>query len=171
MFTNLTSIHLLLIIIGIIILIWLLNWFIIRRKNKQLTHQTNKIKQNNQLDFMIEKTSESINMGNSLNSTTQSQNSPFILYYFYLPTCPHCINFYPSWNELCDRISSIPGLTTIAIDSSKSENENLSFYYNVSNFPTIILVTPDKNIEYPGNLPRTVENIYTFVLSNIGHYQ
>lgn len=171
MFGNLTRTHLLFIIICIIIFIWLINWLINRKKNKQHTIQTDKSKENNQLDFSSDNAIDYTNTKNLTNPVIQQENTPFVLYYFYHPTCPYCINFHSTWNELYSRISNVSGLTTIAIDSSRPENENLSFYYNVSSFPTIILVTPDKNIEYPGNLPRTVENISTFVMSNINNYQ
>ena len=45
------------------------------------------------------------------------------------------------------------------------KNENLAFYYNISAYPTIILVTPNRNIEYSGD--RTVEDLQQFVIKHI----
>ncbi len=75
---------------------------------------------------------------------------------------------FPVWNDVADKLKGIDGISVEAIDATKSENENLAFYYNIQKYPTVILVTPDKNIEYSGN--RTSSDLYRFVVSNIASY-
>ena len=92
------------------------------------------------------------------------QDLPFILYYFYNPNCPHCKRFTPAWNELSDGLQGNDKVAPRAVDSTNPENENLVFYYNITRFPTIILITPNKNIEYVGN--RSVDDLQKFLSEN-----
>lgn len=92
-------------------------------------------------------------------------NKSYILYYFYNPGCHFCKTFNPSWSELVERLKGYRDLETRAVDVTKPENENLAFYYNISKYPTIILVTPEKNIEYNGT--RSTNDLHNFVLSNV----
>lgn len=97
--------------------------------------------------------------------TSDSQNTPFTLYNFYSPKCPACRNFANNWDRSVDGLKKLGGLSIHAKDVTKPENENLAFYYNVTRLPTVILVTPDKNIEYNGD--RSVEDLQNFVVSNM----
>jgi thiol-disulfide isomerase/thioredoxin len=104
---------------------------------------------------------------NSILSHQSSSKTPYILYYFYSVHCPACTNFVPIWNQVVEKLGKIKNLTTRPVDVSRPENENLAFYYNVTYTPTIILVTPNKTLEYSGN--RTVSDIYNFVMNNISN--
>lgn len=97
-----------------------------------------------------------------------SEMTPFTLYYFHDPKCGGCRKFTPIWNEISARLKSVPGISLRMIDNSKLENETLSFYYNIIRTPTIILVTPDKSIEYNGT--RTADNIHQFIITNVQQY-
>jgi len=74
----------------------------------------------------------------------------------------------PDWNKLANNFEDIPDLSLKPIDTSLPENGDLTFYYNIKAFPTLILVTPDRHIEYDGN--RTVPDINNFVRGVISEY-
>lgn len=97
-------------------------------------------------------------------------NKPFTLYYFYNPNCPHCQTFNPAWKTVVNQLKNIKDLSIREINSldKNPENENLSFYYNITGYPTIILVTPDKNMEYTG--ARKADDLYKYVIDNIREY-
>jgi len=104
---------------------------------------------------LMSKSSKSTSTNSSNHSSILSHQSssktPYILYYFYSVHCPACTNFIPIWNDLVEKLGKVKNLTTRPVDVSKPENENLAFYYNISYTPTIILVTPNKTLEYSGN--------------------
>lgn len=163
MIENLTWRHILLLVIAIIILIWLINWLTSCKKKSKNVHSPHKTS-----DMRQHKISDSPK-GMPI-STEPQQQTLFILYYFYNPNCPHCVNFNPVWNQIYQKFKNIKSLSMRAINATKTENDNLTFYYNVTAFPTIILVTPDRNIEY-SNRPRTAQELEKFVMSNIKSYQ
>lgn len=151
-------------IIAIILLILLVIWAIyrlFRGNTPKPLYQPNAVPLN-QLNSQNNQTS---NFSNPIES---QDTTPFILYYFYSPGCPHCDNFSPAWEEVFSRLKNVKNLTIRKVDTSKPENENLAFYYNITGSPTVILVTPDKNIEYFGN--RSAEDVYQFVTSNLAQY-
>lgn len=98
-----------------------------------------------------------------------SDNKLHTLYHFYSPSCPHCINFSPAWDQATEKLAKIPNLSVKKIDGTKPENDNLTFYYDIKGYPTVILATPTKNIEYSGN--RTSDDIYQFVIENLDQRQ
>lgn len=168
MICNLPVSQILLIVLAIIILISIITWFVNKRKQeKQYPLQPIIQKPQPLTPSMqpINNNTPPLSPIQPLVGQQQHSESPYILYYFYSPHCPHCQSFNPIWKKTVDVIKQIKGLTVREIDGTKRENEDLSFYYNVERYPTLILVTPDKNIEYNGN--RTVEDIYNFVTRNI----
>lgn len=96
--------------------------------------------------------------------TAISQNET-ILYYFYSPHCGYCKMFKPVWDKVSKDITHGHGVRTIAIDATDPANNDIAFYYNINAYPTIILVTPNKNYEYTGN--RSYEDIERFVSNAI----
>lgn len=97
-----------------------------------------------------------------------SQDPVFILYYFYSPSCGACHKFSPTWNEVSDKFSNVNGLVMQPVDATKSENEALTFYYNIRAFPTIIFAMPDQHMEYKGN--RSPQDLHQFVVDNVSRY-
>lgn len=93
---------------------------------------------------------------------------PFTLYNFYSPRCMYSVEFMPVWNSVAKNLSGISSLSVRAVDATLPKNEDLAFYYNISAYPTIILVTPNRNIEYSGN--RAVEDLQQFVVKHINEY-
>ena len=57
---------------------------------------------------------------------------------------------------------------TREIDGSLNSNANLMFYYNVTKYPTVILVMPKRNVEYVGD--RSGQNLYQFVERSISDH-
>ena len=186
MFCNLTGKQLLLIILAIIIMLWFINWLMNRGKGVKLSPQqmaaaatAAAIRQQQQHMAAGQQMTAQQQMAAQqmlaqqqpgvLGFDDQSkQEAPFILYYFHDPNCGACKNFSPVWNEVASKLTGINNLSIRTIHSTKPENENLSFYYNITGTPTVILVTPDRNIEYTGN--RTADDLYNFVINNLKEY-
>jgi len=75
--------------------------------------------------------------------------------------CGFCRQFGPVWQQLQAELHDQLNLEFKTINATDPANERLAFYYNVNRYPTIILVTPDRNIEYVGN--RTVADLKDFL--------
>lgn len=97
-------------------------------------------------------------------SSIPPKKPPHILYYFFHPTCGYCRSFAPEWANLKRALGNSNQISLVDIDGSLEQNENLAFYYNVTGYPTIILVGPNKNVEYKGN--RTAADIRNFIMAN-----
>ena len=161
MIRNLTTKQILIAVVVIIIVLWLLaRIFGIGKRKPQMPIQ--QVAQPPMLQPVQRVTSP---VGSEM---PQQQTNPFVLYYFSAPGCGACTNFDPTWDQLVKRLGGVNGLSAQKIDVTKQENENLSFYYSITQTPTIILVTPDRNIEYNGD--RNVDELYRFVLGNINQY-
>lgn len=160
MIGDLNGKHILLIIIGIIVLLWLIYWFMNRTKPTvtplQPSHPLAPINNNSTGPATI---STDHNNG---------QDAPFKLYYFYNPNCGACKRFEPTWRQIASKFNAIPGISAKSIDITNPDNESLSFYYNITRTPTIILVTPTKNAEFSGD--RTIDNISNFVVSHVSEF-
>jgi thiol-disulfide isomerase/thioredoxin len=189
MIKNLTGQHILLIIIVIIIILWFISW-LISRSSKSITttaaqdmlnqyqqaHQNQNsqiVGQTHPVNTQLNKIPNTVIAGPEVphqhqqQQQQQQQETPFVLYYFYSPTCGYCKQFLPSWNTVVNKLKGLNEITPKTIDATKPENENLAFYYNITGYPTVILTTPDRDIEYTGN--RTPDDLYKFVLSNINN--
>ena len=70
--------------------------------------------------------------------------------------CGHCIGFKETWNKLKDENKNINFVT---YDAEKNKNEIKK--YKIEGFPTLVLLTDDKAIEYVG--PRNKDAIEEFV--------
>ena len=87
---------------------------------------------------------------------------------FYADWCPHCTSFKPVWEEVQTSTSSNKMLA-IDVGDKSSESSQLMEEYNVSGFPTVILVEntdSGKKIEvYEGNRDKT--SLETYVNQNL----
>ena len=170
MFCNLNGKQLLLIILAIIILIWFVTWLMNRNKStattqQQLANPQRGLARNNQQNTTAQQPI------NAILSDQANRDAPFILYYFFNPNCGACKKFEPVWQQIVAEFKGVPGIATRAVDitdMTKPENESLSFYYNITQTPTIILATPTKHVEYSGN--RSSEDITNFILTNLTDY-
>lgn len=84
------------------------------------------------------------------------------LEYFYMPSCPHCKDFNPIWDDVCSKVSQ----EDIAVRTQKhnlmGDGEELGKKYNVNAAPTILLISETGQVkEYQG--PRDVNAIVAFV--------
>ena len=170
MIGNLTGKQILMIIVGVIVLLWLIQWL---TSPKRRVVQTQTIKSPQQVPSpqqvqQLQSPQPRQPVTTTVGLETAQPDTPFVLYNFYSPNCGHCKNFTPAWNEVADKLKGITGISVRAIDASKPENENLAFYYNITGYPTVILVTPDKNIEYSGD--RSANDLHQFVVTNINQY-
>lgn len=154
MISNISTWQFILIIIVIILLGWLL-YKLFNKPTINVSSPTN--------SQSIEPMSPLSSSPNSpIVSETNTDNS-YVLYNFYSPKCPACRNFSSIWKDLTNKLNNNKNIITRAIDVTLPENEHIVFYYNISQLPTIILVTPDKSIEYTGN--RTVSDLENFLNS------
>ena len=168
---NLTWIQIILIILGIIILIWLINWLASYMKRQELARRMTR--GNNLQQRTMTPTSSHLSYPQqmtplNIGDENVNQDSHFKLHYFYNPNCGPCKEFTPIWNEVVAKLKNVKGINVKAIDVTMPKNESFSFYYNVNNTPTVILVTPDRNIEYTG--ANDVNEFHDFIYNNIKEY-
>ena len=76
----------------------------------------------------------------NFNSTLGTSGKKLVL--FYADWCPHCTSFKPTWQEVSESVNTSSETKMISIDvgDKSSESEQLMQEYNVSGFPTIVLV-------------------------------
>ena len=79
------------------------------------------------------------------------------LYLFKAEWCPHCVNFKETWDTLQKDMKG--KVNFIAYDAE--EDKSIMKKYNVEGFPTLMLKTKDKVIEYVGE--RDINGIKQFV--------
>ena len=105
------------------------------------------------------------------NKSNDEQNR-FTLYNFYSPKCGWSVKFMPDWNKVANQLNNSSeqssDISVKSIDVTKPENENLAFYYNITAYPTIILTTPNRNIEYSGD--RSPNDLINFVKTTMAEY-
>jgi protein disulfide-isomerase A6 len=102
---------------------------------------------------------------NKLNINNQnggSSSSKPTLYLFKAEWCGHCKMFKDDWEKLQGNSELKKKVNFVTIDSDKNKKEIKQ--WDVQGFPTLILKTGDKAIEYGDN--RTVENITEFLNKN-----
>lgn len=98
----------------------------------------------------------------TMNPIEKFGNSTKSLEYFYMPSCPHCKDFNPVWEELKNKVSK----QGIDIKMEKYDivgsGEERAKKFDVSSAPTILLTDGDKLLkEYNGN--RNVDSILAFL--------
>jgi thiol-disulfide isomerase/thioredoxin len=79
------------------------------------------------------------------------------LYLFKADWCPHCINFKETWDVLQKDMKG--KVNFIAYDADK--DKSIMKKYNVEGFPTLMLKTKERVIEYVGE--RNIDGIKQFV--------
>ncbi len=98
------------------------------------------------------------------NNKDDDNRMPYMFYYFSSPKCVHCKKFNQIWNELEKRLEDINNISLKKINVNNPKNTDLVDYYNIKGVPTLILVTPEKTIEYEGD--RNLEYLYSFIVEN-----
>jgi protein disulfide-isomerase-like protein len=79
------------------------------------------------------------------------------MYLFKANWCGHCRNFTPTWEKLQSELSNKVKFVTYDADKHKKEIKD----YNINGFPTIMLQSKDKIIEYNGE--RHMEGLKEFI--------
>ncbi len=162
MIGNLSGKQILLLILAVIILLYIVNryWCDQSGGTSMETMSTGYKPTNDHNTTGYRSSTENMHMSD--------RSTPFVLYNFYSPMCVWCKKFWPTWEEFDKKMKMSKNLSLVGVNASDPKNEQLAFYYNVSSYPTIILVTPDKNIEYVGN--RSIEDLHDFVMKYMQDY-
>jgi thioredoxin-like negative regulator of GroEL len=90
----------------------------------------------------------------------QDSDKPYKLLFFFMESCPHCVDFQPIWKKFENNADKYKDKVCIAKVSA--DNDDALSKYKVKAFPTVILVKPDKNVvSFEDN--RTIESLTAFV--------
>lgn len=94
----------------------------------------------------------------------------YSLIFFYMETCPHCIDMKPVWAQLKKQLPSSPYAKTLCVAEISAENDRMLDKYSVQSFPTILLVKNNKNdqfspVQFEGE--RTSQGLIEFLSRNI----
>lgn len=162
MFKNLTNTQIAIIVIVVILLIWFIFYYVSKPKPSKPSGP--EILPINPMPGPPQITP----VPSRIRPPSEPKKTPFTLYNFFSPTCGYSKQFAPAWNEVCRKLQGMAPITVRAIDATKPENEDLAFYYNISGYPTIILVTPNRNVEYAGD--RSVDDLHGFVMKFMREY-
>tara|TARA_B100000029_G_scaffold503265_1_gene579890 strand:- start:64 stop:1077 length:1014 start_codon:yes stop_codon:yes gene_type:complete len=104
--------------------------------------------------------SENPEISVNVQSRNQSSNqSNMVLMLFYSPSCPHCLNFLPLWEQLKELLINSSNLTLTDINCT--EHKNLCRRYNIKGVPTLVFFNGNENQKYTGK--RTHKEIIEFL--------
>jgi thioredoxin-related protein len=91
--------------------------------------------------------------------TCEKTDKPYSLMFFFMETCPHCVDFKPIWHEFIGKAKAdMPNLCTCEISA---EHEDLLTKYNVRSFPTVLFVNKSGPKVFDGE--RSVAGLTAFV--------
>ena len=110
--------------------------------------------------FFFNKSVENLgNFGSFGNDVSKLQNdkSEKKIVYFYMEVCGHCKEFTPTWDKF-KQTSPIP---TYKIESKGADT--MLQKYNISGFPTIVLLDSKNDLIKTLNGERTLESLNAFV--------
>jgi len=110
--------------------------------------------------FFFNKSVENLgNFGSFGNDVSRLQNdkSEKKIVYFYMEGCGHCKEFAPTWDKFI-KTSPIP---TYKIESKGSDS--MLQKYNISGFPTIVLLDSKNELIKTLNGERTLEGLNAFI--------
>lgn len=91
------------------------------------------------------------------NGGSNNKEQGSTLYLFKAEWCPHCVRFKNAWNDLKKNFGDKVNFVTF--DSDKDSDKIKK--YNIEGFPTLILETNNKAIEYVG--PTNFESVKEFI--------
>lgn len=98
-------------------------------------------------------------------ATCDHTKKPYSLLFFYMDTCPHCIEFKPTWNKFKHSFENSKFHGKVCVGEVSADKEDVLSKYNVHSFPTVLLVTKSKTIPFEGS--RTVSELTNFVSQNV----
>jgi thiol-disulfide isomerase/thioredoxin len=139
--------------IGVILVIGLWAYFnLFNKKSKSVHHLEN---------FLEKETFHYDGLKNC-----EGSDKPFKLLFFFMETCPHCVDFKPVWQKFIEESKNEPYAKKLCIADISAENDNILTKYGVKSFPTVLLIRSDKTvISFEDN--RTVEDLKSFVSHNV----
>lgn len=88
------------------------------------------------------------------------------IYLFYSQNCPACQRFKPVWDKIHNDINvrnTFPNVDAIPIDVDDPKYQNLVDKYKISQVPTLIYKTPNRNFKYEG--PHDYQRITDWIAS------
>lgn len=96
----------------------------------------------------------------------RSSDDPELIFYNFMnPGCGWCKKLEPTWAKLEEMYKNNPKVSIRKIDATKPENEQIAFYYNITSYPTLILVTPTRNLQYVGD--RSLTDLTDFITQHM----
>lgn len=97
----------------------------------------------------------------------EGTTKPYSLIFFYMDSCPHCIDFKPVWEQVSKTVKSGKYADKLCLADVSAENDAILEKYNVSSFPTVLLVSNSGKsvVNFTGQ--RTPEGLLTFVSQNV----
>ena len=103
--------------------------------------------------------------------TCTGTDKKYILYFFAMETCPHCIAFDPEWRKFVVQVQNNKKISDnvcmAKVLSDDEKNDALLNKYSVKAFPTILFIDERNGKVVECNSDRTVEGLTEFVLQNI----
>lgn len=100
-------------------------------------------------------------------SSCEATDKPYTLIFFYMERCGHCKEFRPTWQQFTELVKSGKAATKkVCLAEMSSEQDAIVRAYNITGFPTVLLVNNTRGTSKTFNGPRTVEGLNTFVLDN-----
>ena len=94
---------------------------------------------------------------NKLSQTGGTNKQKNTIYLFKAVWCGHCKAFMPTWEKLQKEMGKKVNFVTYDSDANSEEIKK----YGIEGFPTIILQTHDKAVEYVG--PRDENSLIEFI--------
>ena len=99
--------------------------------------------------------------------TCQNTDKPYSLVFFYMDTCPHCVDFKPIWQKFRNGFEGSDKAAKVCLGEASAENEAVLEKYGVNSFPTVLLIPSNGTSPIPFNSERTVAELQTFIDKNV----
>jgi thiol-disulfide isomerase/thioredoxin len=97
----------------------------------------------------------------------EGSTKPYSLMFFYMDTCPHCIDFKPVWADFLDKVKTGKFSDKLCVADVSAENDSLLEKYGVKAFPTVLLVNNSGGGVTTFEGQRTPEGLLNFVSQNV----
>jgi thioredoxin-related protein len=100
-------------------------------------------------------------------STCANTNKPYAFVFFYMDTCPHCVDFKPVWQKFRNAFEGTDKATKVCIGEASAKNEAMLEKYRVNSFPTVLLIPSNSETPIPFDSERSVEELQAFIDKNV----